>query len=82
MKAKFEFDEETLRQEATVTLSPVSEEIVDGKEMPGEGDSEELHIEIRGVPIGQDSEYHQGGSVLKFEDMRLVESLKAFAKSR
>ena len=71
-----------MRQESIVTLSPVSEEIVDGKEMPGEGDSEELQVELRLVSIYQDPEDHQGGLVLKFEDIKLVESLKAFAKSR
>ena len=61
-------------------LASVGEE--NGEEIPGKGEPEDLEIELRAVTIYQDHEGHEGGFVLKFEDLKLAQSVKAFAKAK
>ena len=82
MKGRFEFEEETLRQQATITLDPKPEIDKHGEEIPGKGAPEKLQVELRAVSIYQDSEQHQGGVVLKLESAQLASNIKAFAKSK
>lgn len=42
MKGRFEFEEETLRQQATITLDPKPEIDKHGEEIPGKGAPEKL----------------------------------------
>ena len=53
-----------------------------GEEIPGKGQPEELSIELRVVPVYQDFSEHTGGVVLKLEDFKMVQNVKAFARSK
>ena len=54
--------------------------------MPGPGEPEEIQVELKAVTIRQEmmmgQEGQEGGIVLKLEEMRLAQSVKAFAKQR
>ena len=63
-------------------MEPAPEMDEHGEEIPGKGQSEELQIELRVIPVNQDFSEHTGGVVVKFEDFKLVQNVKAFARSK
>lgn len=56
----------------TLELGPKPQLDEHGEEIPGQGASQQLQLELKAITLFQDLEEHKGGIVVKFEELKLA----------